>query len=197
MRAWVEGEIKVRPIGHQLVMLMIPVPASEAIDEVLKWQAKGEPLALSVSRNALPRSNAANAFCWGMCNAISEKTGVPKTYVYKTGLRDYSSCGGYITFPELTAKAQIRALEESHIYAFPIGKTEVGGKAGVECELYYGTTHFDSKDMYRLLQGLKQECSTLGIVLRTEKKIEKMIVDMAKGEDESECKPRGDKPGAD
>lgn len=161
----VAGELKISPYES---VLIVPVKsrekAAKAIEEVSNAKY---PVVCEIRQQRPKRSLNANAYCWVLIDEIAEVTNQPSDVVYEAMLRRYSKAYTYmIVKPEAVEKVKA-TLKAGHIYAYEIGNVNVGCKEGVQLQLYYGSSTFDTKQMSRLIDGIVSEAKDLGIETAT------------------------------
>ena len=150
----VAGELKLSPYESVLV---VPVKSREkvarAIEEV---QDAKYPVVCEIKQQRPKRSLNANAYCWVLIGEIAEKLNISNDVVYETMLQRYSKAYTYmIVKPEAVEKVKA-TLKAGHIYAYEVGGVEIRGKEGVQLQLYYGSSTFDTQ-MSRLIDGIVSE----------------------------------------
>ncbi len=161
----VAGELKISPYES---VLIVPVKsrekAAKAIEEVSNAKY---PVVCEIRQQRPKRSLNANAYCWVLIGEIAEKLNISNDVVYEAMLRRYSKAYTYmIVKPEAVEKVKA-TLKAGHIYAYEVGNVSVGGKEGVQLQLYYGSSTFDTKQMSRLIDGIVSEAKDLGIETAT------------------------------
>jgi hypothetical protein len=161
----VAGELKISPYES---VLIVPVKsrekAAKAIEEV---QDAKYPVVCEIRQQRPKRSLNANAYCWALIDKIAKVTNQPSDVVYESMLQRYSEAYTYLVVKP-TAVEKVRAtLKAGHIYAYDVGTVKVGDKEGVQLQLYYGSSTFDSAQMARLIDGIVSEAKDLGIETAT------------------------------
>lgn len=168
----INGQIKLSEYEN---VLIVPVKsrqkAAQAIEEVTEAKY---PLTMEIKQNRPRRSLNANAYCWVLIGEIAENLNLPNDAVYETMLQRYSKAYTYIIVKPEAEEQTIATLKDAHIYAYPIGNREVDGKEGVQLQLYWGSSTFDTKQMSRLIDGIVSEAQLLGIDTKTPDEIAKM-----------------------
>lgn len=168
----VNGEIKLSPYESVLV---IPVKSRERAAKAIEEQANAKyPLTIEIKQKRPKRSLNANAYAWVLIGDIAEALNLSNYAVYEVMLQRYSKAYTYIIVkPEAVAQTQA-TLKDAHIYAYPIGDKSVDGKDGVQLQLYWGSSTFDTSQMARLIDGIISEAQELGIDTKTPDEIAKM-----------------------
>lgn len=161
----VAGELKLSPYES---VLIVPVKSREKAAKVIEEQANAKyPVVCEIRQQRPKRSLNANAYCWVLIGEIAEKLNISNYEVYETMLQRYSKAYTYmIVKPEAVEKVKA-TLKAGHIYAYEIGNATVNGKEGVQLQLYYGSSTFDTKQFARFLDGIISEAKELGIETAT------------------------------
>ncbi len=161
----VAGELKISPYEN---LLLVPVKsrekAAKAIEEV---QDAKYPVVCEIKQQRPKRSLNANAYCWVLIGKIAEKLKLPNGAVYEVMLQRYSEAYTYMVVKPTAVEKVKATLKAGHIYAYDVGTVKVGDKEGVQLQLYYGSSTFDSKQMARLIDGIVSEAKDLGIETAT------------------------------
>ena len=121
------------------------------------------------------RSLSANAYCWVLIEKIAEKMNKPKEEVYIEMLKDYGTIavdseGKKLIF---SVKASIDISKYFKYYK------EMGLSKDGNFKHYYvikGSSEYDSKEMNRFIDGIIQECKSLGIETMTPEEIARLEV---------------------
>jgi hypothetical protein len=153
--------------------LIIPVRGD--VDSVLQEQQDAKyPLVCDIKQKRPKRSLNANNYCWQLIGEIADKMNLSNQEIYEQMLRDYSKAYTYIIAkPEVVERVKA-TLREGHIYAYEIGDSTVNGKAGIQLQLYYGSSTFDTKQMSRLIDGIVSEAKELDIETETPAEIARL-----------------------
>lgn len=127
-----------------------------------------------------PRSLEANAYAWVLIGEITEALNnekgaqYTKDEVYIKLLKDY---GNSVSLPIWENVIDIETAQ----YKFFVEKerTVLTDKNGNEqtfvwCECYWGSSEYDSREMFKFLLGVRDEALSMGIDVRTPKEIEEM-----------------------
>lgn len=161
----VAGELKISPYEN---MLLVPVKSREKAAKAIEEVADAKyPVVCEIKQQRPKRSLNANAYCWVLIGEIAEKLNLSNYEVYELMLQRYSKAYTYMVVkPEAVEKVKA-TLRAGHIYAYEVGNATVNGKEGVQLQLYYGSSLFDSKQMSRLIDGIVDEAKGLGIETAT------------------------------
>ncbi|MDD5018075.1 MAG: hypothetical protein PHO15_08270 [Eubacteriales bacterium] len=174
----VDGQITLSPYENVMV---IPFKSREKAAKAIEGTAEAKhPVICDIKQKRPKRSLNANGYCWALIGEIAEKLNISNDVVYEKMLQDYSKAYTYmIVKPE--AIDQIKStLRDAHIYAYEIGNADVNGKDGIQLQLYYGSSTFDTKQFSRLLDGIISEAEELGIDTITEKEKQSLLDEWSK-----------------
>ena len=136
------------------------LPKAE-IDELTQLTANGKELSVEIKPYRARRSLDANAYCWVLCQKLSEKLNCTKEDVYKEAIRK----AGQFDFIAVTDKATeqfIKAWQSKGLgwYAEALESKIDGCK---KVMVYYGSSVYDSKEMSHLIDYIVSECKEQGI----------------------------------
>jgi hypothetical protein len=174
MKLTIKGKMKLSEYENYL---LIPVDREIAEPLVLEQDGAKYPYVCEIKQKRPKRSLNANSYFWLLVGEIAEALRLDNQSIYETMLQRYSKAYTYMVVkPE--AVQQIKAtLREGHIYAYEIGNVDVNDKEGVQLQLYYGSSTFDSKSMSRLIDGIVGEAKELNIETATPNEIAKLKQD--------------------
>ena len=121
------------------------------------------------------RSKTANDFCWAMCtdigNAISPP--LPKEMVYRQAIREVGSYQRIPIRPEdVEGFCKRWATKGIGWFAEVADDVWIQGKMYKLVFAYWGTSTYDSTEMSRLLDYLKQDMENMGLPIPLSKKEE-------------------------
>lgn len=115
------------------------------------------------------RSLDANAYCWVLLDKLAQAVGSDKDTLYLEMIERYGRFFHVIVKPEAadSLKRQYRLVRE-------LGEVTVNGKAGIQCQCYFGSSSYDTAEMARFIDGIVQECRDLDIETETPEEIARM-----------------------
>ena len=142
---------------------------------------EGKPYDVEIRQHRIKRSLNANAYCWKLIGEIAEELSNDNASysnydIYEEMLKRYSKAFTYIVVKPEFVEATKATLKESHIYAYEIegGTVKINGKDGIQLQLFFGSSTFNTKQMARLIDGIVSEAKELGIETETHEQIENM-----------------------
>ncbi len=141
--------------GELQLTLTLP---RQYIEELTKL--KDEQIDVTIKKYRERRSINSNAYLWTLIGKIAEAITPPlnKDEVYIEMLKRYGQ-GGIVSVQKDKADDVLRAFD----YYVPKGEGRVNGKEFIHMMVYVGSSKYDSKEMYLLIQGVASEAQELGI----------------------------------
>ena len=136
------------------------LPKAE-IDELTQLTANGKELSVEIKPYRARRSLDANAYCWVLCQKLSEKLNCTKEDVYKEAIRKAGQFD-YVAVTETATEQFIKAWQSKGLgwYAEALESKIDGCK---KVMVYYGSSVYDSKEMAHLIDYIVSECKEQGI----------------------------------
>lgn len=136
------------------------LPKAE-IDELTQFTANGKELSVEIKPYRARRSLDANAYCWVLCQKLSEKLNCTKEDVYKEAIRKAGQFD-FIAVTETATEQFIKAWQSKGLgwYA-EASESKIDGCKKVM--VYYGSSVYDSKEMAHLIDYIVSECKEQGI----------------------------------
>lgn len=155
--------------------ITIDVEGTEDLNNVAKLKEKQALCNIEIKKHREKRSLNANAYCWVLIEKIAEKMKMGKEEIYRRELCDYGtiatdSDGNKIIF---SVKKEIDVSKYFKYYK------EMGVSKDKRFIHYYaikGSSEYDSNEMAKFIDGIVQDCQTLGIETMTPEEIAKLEV---------------------
>ena len=124
-----------------------------AIDELINKE-----LDITAVKHREKRSLDANAYLWVLCQKIAEKINSNKDSVYIQLLGDAGVYTHTIVKSEVVErmKQQWRLVKE-------LGEVKVNGKKGIQLQLYFGSSGYNTKEMSVLIDEAVRQAKELDI----------------------------------
>ena len=116
------------------------------------------------------RSLDSNAYAWVLMQKIAEAIHSDKWSVYLVMLEKYSRAFTHVIVrPDVVPRfeAEWRTVRN-------LGEITVNGQTGIQLQLYFGSSTFDTKEMSVFIDGLVEECRQLEIETLPPAEIERM-----------------------
>lgn len=130
---------------------------------------------IEIKKRRNKRSKDANAYMWELVGKVAEAVNSTPTEIYRQLVKDY---GIYEVIPvkieNIKHWADIWAERGKGWIVEDLGECRtIQGYHNIKT--YYGTSVYDTKQMSRLIDGLVEDCKTLGIETLTPKELAVMI----------------------
>lgn len=130
-------------------------------------------LSIEIKPYKARRSLDANAYCWVLCQKLSEKIGGTKEDIYKEAIRKAGQFD-YIAVTDSATEQFLKAWQSKGLgwYA-EASESKIDGCKKIM--VYYGSSVYDSKEMAHLIDYIVSECKELGIETMTPAEIARMM----------------------
>ena len=117
---------------------------------------------VTVKKHREKRSLDANAYAWVLMDKLAEKTGIPKTEIYRHYIREIGGNSETVCVVEAAVKKLRTGWEHNGLgWQTDIQPSKISGCVNVI--LYYGSSTYDSAQMHRLIEMIIQDCKIQGI----------------------------------
>lgn len=149
-------------INHFNGMIQIPIPKglTDDVVQLQEYASKGKTLTIEIKRER--RSRDANAALWHLINEMAIKLRITKEELYVELLKRYGVFT-HIVIKE-DALETMRAIWNGAIVV--LGEIPMRNNVmGLQLQVYYGSSTYDSKQFARLLDGAISEAEEMGICL--------------------------------
>lgn len=113
------------------------------------------------------RSLSQNAYAWKLINELANKVGISKDDMYMKMLRSYGQSEVISMLSSINPNGYFK-------YFDAIGTGAINNKEFTHYRIYKGSSEYDSKEMTILIDGIIQECESVGIPTLTKNEIERM-----------------------
>lgn len=138
---------------------------------------------LEIKEKKQKRSLDANAYFWTLCGKLAEATGIGKTDIYRSYIKEIGGNSDIVCVMEKAVDDFRRAWERNGTgwltEAIP---SKLEGCVNVVC--YYGSSTYDTKQMSRLIELVVQDCKEAGIETLTPDEIAAMTAAWGGGKNE-------------
>lgn len=155
--------------GEWIISFSTPEDFREEFDSLADKEVRVE-----IKKFSRKRSLDANAYCWKLVDLISEKTGVRKSEVYKTAIREIGGVSDTVCVQN-KAVEKLRSGWEQHGLGWQTETYESKLDGCTNVILYYGSSVYDSAQMSQLINILVQDAEALGIPTITAQEEERMM----------------------
>jgi hypothetical protein len=139
-------------------------------EQIIHWLFNQEKDKLfEIKENSKHRTLTQNAYAWSLINELANKLNISKEDMYLKMLKDY----GQSTILSIKQEIDISGFFK---YYEIIGESELNGKIFTHYKIFKGSSQFNTKEMTIFLNGIIQECESVGIPTLTEEQIKKLKV---------------------
>ena len=137
-----------------------------ALREVL---ARGKLLSVDVKQHRERRSLDVNAYLWVILSQMAAALNTTKDELYIEMLDRYGVFTHLIVKPEVASrvKQEWRTVRE-------LGEVTVNGKTGIQLQVYFGSSSYNTKEFSVLLDGVISEAHEIGIETLPPDEVESM-----------------------
>lgn len=133
-----------------------------------------DTLTFKIDKPKKKRSLDANAYCWVLIGKISEKTNVPKNEVYREAIRGIGGNYEVVCVKEEAVDTLRRGWEHNGIgWLTDTMLSKLDGCTNVM--LYYGSSTYDTEQMSRLIENLRQDCISMGIEVKPQEELNSLL----------------------
>ena len=120
------------------------------------------------------KSETANNYLWKLCTEIAKAVGITKEEVYKSQIREV---GEYTPLPiREDAVEEFQRIWSAHGIGWFVDVVDDSKLPGYKLVFaYQGSSTYDSKQLARLIDAVKQEAVNLGIEVRPQEEIDSLL----------------------
>lgn len=112
---------------------------------------------LEVKERRKKRSLDSNAYFWTLCDKLAEKTGIAKTEIYRSYIREIGGNSDVLCIQDKAVERFCDLWERGHIGRFAdTMPSKLEGCTNVI--VYYGSSDYDTAAMTRLIDMVVQDC---------------------------------------
>ena len=133
-----------------------------------------EKLSIKIAKYREKRSLDANAYCFVLIGKLAEKLNLTKEEIYRNAIKDIGGNSDIVCVKNEAVDNLCKGWERNGLGwqtdTFP---SKIDGCTNVI--LYYGSSTYDSKQMYLLIQNVVEDCKTQGIETKTPNEISNLI----------------------
>ena len=129
---------------------------------------------MTIKEKKNKRSLNANNYFWSLCDKLAEKTGIAKTDLYRTYIKEIGGNSDTVCVMDKAVSNLCNAWSEKGIgWVTDIMPSKIEGCTNVI--LYYGSSTYDSKQMHRLIGLIVQDCMENEIPTLEDMEIERLV----------------------
>lgn len=138
-------------------------------EEIIHWlfeQPKGEQL-YEIKERKRKRTLTQNAYYWSMVNQLGRVLRIPTSELHFRMLKERAPFEVVSVRSDIDVSGYFRYFEE-------IGTGFAGGREFTHYRIYKGSSHMDSTEFSRLIDGAREECEAQGIPVLTREEIARL-----------------------
>ena len=130
--------------------------------QILDGLTPGKMYDGEIKQHREKRSLDSNAYAWVLIDRLSEKTGVPKSLIYRSYIREIGGNSETVCVQDEAAEKLRRGWEHNGLgWLTESTRSKIPGCTNVI--LYYGSSTYDTAQMSRLIDLIVQDCREQGI----------------------------------
>lgn len=149
-------------------------PARGLIDEM-----EGHEYVAEIKRYHERRSIDANTYCWVLIGKLAKKLRLKKEEIYLSYIRDIGGNSETVCVRSEAAEKLCRGWESRGL-GWLTDRIESKLPGCVNVVLYYGSSSYDTAQMFCLIDNIIQDCKAQGIDTRTPEEIARMKEEWAR-----------------
>lgn len=135
---------------------------------------KEELVDVTIKKHRKKRSLDANAYAWVLIDKIAEKKGLTKTEVYRHAIKEIGGVSDAICIQNKAVETMKRIWTSKGI-GWQVDELESKIPGCTTLILYKGSSEYDTKQFSALIDSLIQDCTALGIDVKTEEEIQSLL----------------------
>lgn len=138
-------------------------------EEIIHWlfeQPKGEQL-YEIKERKRKRTLTQNAYYWAMLNQLGKALRIPTSELHFRMLKEHAP------FEVVSVRADIDVSGYFRYYE-TLGTGCANGMEFTHYRIYKGSSHMDSAEFSRLIDGAREECEAQGISVFTREEISRL-----------------------
>lgn len=155
---------------NQNVDITISTHNKTIVEQLEKYKKFNKELNVEIKRKSKKRTKDANSLCWYLCEEIAKVINSDKDLVYLDMINKYGVFAHLVVKPNIVEK-----IKEEYKIVREIGEVSINSKKGVQLQVYWGSSKYDQFEMYRFIEGIKNECIDLGIPVPEDNEINNMV----------------------
>lgn len=161
------GKLKSASLSYNQMKLLITLELNENVE--ISEIAETEKLAIEIKKYREKRSLDANAYMWVLLEKIAEVLNTSKDELYLEML------GRYGVFTHIVVRpTAVNEMKEKWRVVKELGEVEVNGQKGIQLQVYFGSSTYNTKEMSVLLNGIVDEAKSIGIETLDEQEVKRM-----------------------
>lgn len=131
-----------------------------------------ERLAIEIKKYHPKRSKNANSYCWELIGQLAQKLGIPADEIYREAIRKMGTF--QMVFVRDEGVEALKSAWESQGLGWICETYNSSIDGYCDARLWYGSSHYDSAEMARLIEYIVDECKLQGISTETPEELARM-----------------------
>ena len=133
-----------------------------------------DKLSLKICKYKQKRSLDANAYCWVMISKIAEVTNQRVTDIYRAAIKEVGGNSDTVCVQDHAVEQLCAGWQRNGIgWVTDTMPSKIEGCTNVI--LYYGSSTYDTAQMHRLIEIILQDCTELGIEVKSAEEIDSLL----------------------
>lgn len=162
-------------------LLTLEVNEKEAAKQGFDELHEAEKLSIEIKKYRKKRSLDANAYAWVLMDKLAAKTGVTKTEIYRSYIKEIGGNSDIVCVKNAALEKLCDGWQHNGIgWQTDTMPSKLDGCTNVI--LYYGSSTYDTAQMKRLIDNIVQDCKEQGIETATPAEIADMLSLWKEGE---------------
>ena len=129
---------------------------------------------VTVKKHKEKRSLDSNSYFWILCDKLAEKTGIPKSEIYKKAIKEIGGNSDVLCLKNEAVETFCKAWESRGLgWQTDRLPSKIGGCTNVV--VYYGSSTYNTMQMWLLIQNIVDECKEQGIETMTPEELDSMM----------------------
>ena len=129
---------------------------------------------VTVKKHKEKRSLDANAYLWVLIDKLASKTGVAKSEIYKKAIKEIGGNSDVLCLKNDAVETFCKAWESRGLgWQTDRLPSKIGGCTNVV--VYYGSSTYNTMQMWLLIQNIVDECKEQGIETMTPEELDSMM----------------------
>ena len=139
-------------------------------EQIIHWLFNQDKTKLfEINENTKHRTLTQNAYAWSLITQLGNKLNLSKDEIYLDMLKHY----GQSTIISIKSNIDIKGFFK---YYEKLGESEVKGKLFSHYKVFKGSSEYTTIEMKIFIDGIIQECESVGIPTLTEEQIKQLKV---------------------
>ena len=151
-------------------LISLQVDSDAGLTELLE----GDLLSIKIEKYRAKRSINANSYMWVLIGQIAEKTGQPRSEIYRHAIMEAGVMKTLVVKENLASEVTSYLTDTKPSGTGDFALTGHTLKGWTEIYLYIGSSKYNTKEMSRLIDYVVEECKPLGIDTMTPDELERL-----------------------